>query len=824
MVQMKSELIYALSNEEDNFFLEIFKGRNQYTKKGFHSGQLRKIEVLSDEFKDVLSYINKMNNVVQIGKNKYLLGELIVEDIIREIKNHSNAIYYRAKDKRLRYIRDVFIDDNMKEECIIYDEKKLLLVVSNRNFNKENSDELKQKQTYKEKSVIPILYLEENKMNIRGKLYFKYGNIEIASNSNIEHVDGEKFYWRNKKYEEKITEELILLKAHKSVANEWRFSRTKKFYKLVSILLDKGYKLYWGSNHKKVSNASVSMSISYNMDWFSISGKLNIDNNNLSLSDALKHIKSNNYIEVDNNVCFLPKEILSLEKKIKRDGKIEISKSDVSLINNIAEKLDINPNDYWSKIIPYEENEYKLDNKWKNILKPYQKDGVNWIFQIFNCGFSCCLADDMGLGKTIQAISFLEMSINKRKSSGLIVVPKIVIENWKNEISKFASKLEPIMIYGEFDYSLNLNVDSKKILISTYETVVNHLDFFMKYEFSALILDEAHYVKNITSRRRNSITKIRTKFKLALTGTPIENNLSELWSLMDLLNPGLLGHYRQFMRKYSDINIQEKHKKNKWLRKLIKPFILRRTKDEVLRDLPPKKEKIIYCEMDENQRKLYNRILYSIKQDLSSKRSRFEIFDNAIALKGLLYLRETCDDPELLPIELKQNSILNSCKEQVFLEFVKTVMDSNKKIIVYSLFPRILSKLGNAVKKYGWPQFYIDGTTVNRQNLVDEFEKSDEGIFFISLKAGGVGLNLVSCQYVLLYEPWWNIAAEEQATNRIYRIGQEKPVFIYRFITKDSIEEKMHDLQIKKSELFHDIFHNDENTISLKRIYKELFT
>jgi len=821
MVQMKSELIYALSNEEDNFFLEIFKGWNKYTKKGFHSGQLRKIEVLSEEFKDVLSYINKMNNVVQIGKNKYLLSKLIIEDIVRDIKNHSNAIYYRAKDKRLHYISDVLIDDNMKEECIIYDEKKFLLVVSNRCFNKEKSNELQ--QIYKENSVIPILYLEENKMTIRGKLYFKYGNIEIASNSNIEHVAEAQGYWRNKKYEERITEELISLRVHKSVANEWKFSRTKKFYKLVSVLLEKGYQLYWGDNHKKVSNASVSMNISYNMDWFSISGKLNIDNNDLLLSDALKHIKSNKYIEVDNNIFFLPKEILSLEKKINHEGKIEVSKGDISLINNIAEKLDINPNDYWSKLISYEENEYKLENTWENILKPYQKDGVSWIFQIFNCGFGCCLADDMGLGKTIQAISFLEVSINKRKSSGLVIVPKIVIENWKNEISKFSSKLEPIMIYGSFDYSLNLNVDSKKILISTYETVVNHLDFFMKYEFSVLILDEAHYVKNITSQRRKAIAKIRTKFKLALTGTPIENNLSELWSLMDLLNPGLLGHYRQFMRKYSDTNIQEKLKNNEWLRKLIKPFILRRSKNEVLRDLPPKTEKIIYCEMDEYQRKLYTRILHSIKQELSAKGTRFQIFDNAIALKGLLYLREVCDDPELLPIELKQNSILNSCKEKVFLEFVTTVMESNKKIIVYSLFPRILLKLGNAVKKYGWPQFYIDGTTVNRQSLVDEFEKSDEGIFFISLKAGGVGLNLVSCQYVLLYEPWWNIAAEEQATNRIYRIGQEKPVFIYRLITKDSIEEKMHDLQMKKSELFNDIFHNDENALSLERIYEELF-
>lgn len=822
MVQMKSELIYAISKKEDNFFLEIFKGRNQYTKKGFHSGQLRKIEVLNDEFKDVLSYINKINNVFQIGKNKYLLDKLIIEDIVKEIKNHSDAIYYRAKDKKLHYIRDVLIDDNTKEEGIIYDEKKLLLVIHNTNFTKKDNNELQ--PIYKDNSVIPILYLEENKMNIRGKLYFKYGNIEIASNSNIEYVDEEQNYWRDKKYEEKITEELISLKAHKSVANEWLFSRTKKFYKLVNVLLEKGYKLYWGNDHKKVSNASVSMSISYNMDWFSISGKLNVDNNDLSLSDALKHIKSNKFLEIDNNIVFLPKEILSLEKKINRKGKVEVSKDDVSLINNIAEKLDINPNDYWSKIISYERNGYKLDNKWEDILKPYQKDGVNWIFQIYNCGFSCCLADDMGLGKTIQALSFLEMSVNKRKSPGLIIVPKIVIENWKNEILKFASKLEPIMIYGSFDYSSNLNGNSKKILISTYETVVNHLDFFMKYEFSALILDEAHYLKNITSQRRKYITKIRTKFKLALTGTPIENNLSELWSLMDLLNPGLLGHYRQFMRKYSDIDIQEKRKNNEWLRKLIKPFILRRTKNEVLRDLPPKKEKIIYCEMDEYQRKLYNRTLYSIKQELSSKGTRFEVFDNAIALKGLLYLREICDDPELLPIELKQNSIIKSCKEQVFLEFVKTVMDSNKKIIVYSLFPRILSKLGNAVKKYGWPQFYIDGTTVNRQSLVDEFEKSDEGIFFISLKAGGVGLNLVSCQYVLLYEPWWNIAAEEQATNRIYRIGQEKPVFIYRFITKDSIEEKMHDLQMKKSELFNEIFRNDENTLSLKKIYKELFT
>lgn len=821
MVQMKSELIYALSNEKHNFFLEIFKGRNQYTKKGFHSGQLRKIEVLSDEFKYELSYINKMDNVTQIGKNKYLLRKLIIKDIVREIKNHSDAIYYRSKDKKLHYIRDVLIDDNTEEECIIYDEKKLFLIVNNRNISEENNNELQQK--YKVHSVVPILYLEENKMNIRGKLYFKYGNIEIASNSNLEHIGGEQDHWRDKKYEERIIEELISFRVHKSVANEWKFSRKKNFYELINILLEKGYKLYWGDNHKKVTSANVSMNISYDMDWFSVSGKVNIDNNDLLLSDALKHINSKNFIEIDNKVVFLPKEILSLKKRISSEGKIEVSKGDVSLINNIAEKLDINPNDYWSKIISYK-NEYKLENKWKDILKPYQKDGVNWICQIFNCGFNCCLADDMGLGKTIQAISFLEMSINTRKSSGLIIVPKIVIENWKNEISKFASKLEPVIIYGSFDYLSRLNDDSKRILISTYETVVNHLDFFMKYDFSALILDEAHYVKNITSQRRKSITKVRAKFKLALTGTPIENNLSELWSLMDLLNPGLLGHYRQFMRKYSGIDIQEERKNREWLRKLIKPFILRRTKDEVLRDLPPKKEKIIYCEMDEYQRKLYNRVLYSIKQELSSRKTRFEVFDNAIALRGLLYLREICDDPELLPIELKQNSILSSCKEQIFLEFVKNVMDSNKKIIVYSLFPRILSKLGNEVKKYGWPQFYIDGTTVNRQSLVDEFEKSNEGIFFISLKAGGVGLNLVSCQYVLLYEPWWNIAAEEQATNRIYRIGQEKPVFIYRFITKDSIEEKMYDLQMKKSELFNDIFHNDENTLSLKRIYKDLFT
>lgn len=302
--------------------------------------------------------------------------------------------------------------------------------------------------------------------------------------------------------------------------------------------------------------------------------------------------------------------------------------------------------------------------------------------------------------------------------------------------------------------------------------------------------------KNHKTKRYQAVKSIKSNFILALTGTPIENSVEELWSLFNLLNPGLLGSHSAFMRKFSDAHT--KTAQLEILRKIVSPFILRRTKNLVLNDLPAKQEYYIYCEMDEPQRMLYDTLLAAAQNDINGNPTRYIIKDNTAILQALLYLREACSDPLLLPPNLRSLMPCDSCKFELFKEYASRIVQESGKIIVYSLFPKVLHKIETWCTRQRWNTFYIDGTTNNRQSIVDKFENSSQGVFLISLKAGGVGLNLVSCQYVFIYEPWWNSAAEHQAANRIYRIGQNKPVFIYHLLVKNTIEEKIHELQEKK--------------------------
>ena len=321
------------------------------------------------------------------------------------------------------------------------------------------------------------------------------------------------------------------------------------------------------------------------------------------------------------------------------------------------------------------------------------------------------------------------------------------------------------MAYGKFDYSDIREING--VYLTTYETLLNHNADFEYTSFDAVILDESQYVKNYKTKRYQAIKKIKSNFILALTGTPIENSVEELWSLFNLLNPGLLGNHSAFMSKFADAHIRKETLET--LRKIVSPFILRRTKDAVLDDLPAKQEHYIYCEMDHPQRTLYDTLLVAAQNELNEKPSRYVIKDNAAILQALLYLREVCSEPQLLPQNLKSTVPCESCKFELFKEYARRIMVESGKIIVYSLFPRVLHKLEAWCVQQGWNTFYIDGTTNNRQSIADEFEHAIQGIFLISLKAGGVGLNLVSCQYVFIYEPWWNSAAEQQAANRIYR-------------------------------------------------------
>ena len=245
-----------------------------------------------------------------------------------------------------------------------------------------------------------------------------------------------------------------------------------------------------------------------------------------------------------------------------------------------------------------------------------------------------------------------------------------------------------------------------------------------------------------------------------------------------------------------------------YLQKVIRPFILRRTKEQVLKELPGKTEKYVYCEMGEKQRDRYEVLLSAVQNEFKERSSRYTIKDNAFVLTSLLYLREYCTDPRLLPKGVTGSDISDSCKFELFKEYAENVMNENGKLIVFSSFPKALKRMKKWCEQKKWNTYYIDGTVNDRQTIVNQFESEDMGIFFISLKAGGVGLNLVSCQYAIIYDPWWNPAVEEQAADRIYRIGQKKPVFVYHFLVKGTIEEKIYELQMKKKNLVSDILEN----------------
>lgn len=327
------------------------------------------------------------------------------------------------------------------------------------------------------------------------------------------------------------------------------------------------------------------------------------------------------------------------------------------------------------------------------------------------------------------------------------------------------------------------------------------------------------YIKNLRTQRYQALKKLNSHFKLALSGTPIENNLEEFWTIFDLLNPGLLGSLSKFMSQY-----QAQENNLERLRKIIKPFFLRREKDSVLPDLPARNDEYIFCEMEESQCELYEKILSAAKKDIASLPSHYEIKDNAIILQALLYLREVCSEPKLLPPELQIPC--KSCKFEVFKEYSQRIMKSgNDKLVVYSLFPRVLQNLQKWSEEKNWKTFYIDGTTTNRQKIIDDFENSASGIFFISLKAGGVGINLISCQYVIIYDTWWNSAVEEQAAARIYRVGQTKPVFIYHFLVRNTVEEKICHLQQLKNELSQSVIKDADNPqkFSITDIVKLIF-
>ena len=456
-------------------------------------------------------------------------------------------------------------------------------------------------------------------------------------------------------------------------------------------------------------------------------------------------------------------------------------------------------------------------------LRPYQQAGVFYLKQMALRGRNMILADEMGLGKTVQTLALITSS-PRDFLPALVVCPTSLVDNWVREAGKFAPSLKVLEISGPSRKSLWEKSSSQDLCICSYALIKRDIAYLENLSFRYLILDEAQHIKNPASANAQTCKRISADHKLVLTGTPLENSAEDLWSIFDFLHAGLLGTLSSFRTKYMELLKNADLKKE--LSRRIAPFILRRKKADVCSELPPKQEQVVYCEMNDVQKKLYRFFAEKARQCCEDVRLGKDAAGGHMAiLSSLLRLRQVCCDPALLPENLLKEaggSALESvadreasAKMELLQELLQESIDSGHKVLVFSQFTSMLKLMCQWLEKQGITYAYLDGSTKDRMERVDAFNNSaDIPVFLLSLKAGGLGLNLTSADTVIIYDPWWNPAAEAQAADRTHRIGQTRSVNCIKLVVKDSVEEKVLELQDRKKELFGSLVEDSGSALS----------
>lgn len=434
-------------------------------------------------------------------------------------------------------------------------------------------------------------------------------------------------------------------------------------------------------------------------------------------------------------------------------------------------------------------------------LRHYQQEGLNWLQFLHENEFGGVLADDMGLGKTVQVIAFLlHLKETGNKSTHLLIVPTSLLFNWQVELQRFAPSLKCLVLHGANRTKNTEAFDQYDIILTSYGTLLTDITYLRRFQFGYVLLDESQQIKNPDSQRYQAVQMLKSKNRLAITGTPFENNTMDLYAQFSVVCPGLLGNKKYFQDIYSTpIDRFENRQRSEELQQKIRPFLLRRTKEDVIQELPDKIEQILYCPMGEAQRAVYVAYEKDLRDYLEDKLED-DILRNSIhVLRGLTQLRQICDDPRLLQADQLQGE--GSSKIDVLIEQVQS-KSPRHKILIFSQFVSMLDLIAIELNKLGIVYETLTGATKNRQAAVDRFQQDPEvRVFLLSLKAGGVGLNLTAASYVYLVDPWWNPAVEDQAIDRAYRIGQHQNVQAVRLICPGTVEEKMRQLQQSKREL-----------------------
>jgi SNF2 family DNA or RNA helicase len=449
-------------------------------------------------------------------------------------------------------------------------------------------------------------------------------------------------------------------------------------------------------------------------------------------------------------------------------------------------------------------NEANLPANFKATLRPYQQMGVNWLQFLKEYQLNGILADDMGLGKTIQTLAHIsiEKSNDALKNPCLIIAPTSVVSNWEIEAQRFCPDLKVLVLHGSARQNYFDSLGQYDVIITSYALLVRDKKALLSQHFYQVILDEAQYIKNAQAKMTQIINQLNAPYRLCLTGTPLENHLGELWSLFHFLMPGLLHDAKTFNRKYRrPIEKAQDAQKQQALATLVKPFILRRTKDAVIKELPKKNEIICPIELSGEQRDLYENVRLAMHAKIKKAiKQKGLAKSHIIILDALLKLRQTCCDPRLLKLEAAK-SVNDSAKLAALMEMLIEMVAEGRRILLFSQFTSMLSLIEKDLAETGIDYVKITGATKDRRTPIRRFQNKEVPLFLISLKSGGTGLNLTAADTVIHYDPWWNPAVENQATDRAHRIGQERTVFVYKLICKDTVEEKIIQMQQKKQAL-----------------------
>lgn len=468
-----------------------------------------------------------------------------------------------------------------------------------------------------------------------------------------------------------------------------------------------------------------------------------------------------------------------------------------------------------------EDNDFEIPPTLMQILRGYQKTGFHWLKTLDHYGFGGILADDMGLGKTIQVIAvLLDEASGSHRETSLIVCPASLVYNWENEIHMFAPALRALTVTGdseerEMRLASALNYD---VIITSYDLLKRDIEQYRELQFCFQVLDEAQFIKNASTQSAKTVKLIQARTRFALTGTPVENRISELWSIFDYLMPGFLFGYSKFKKEFETPIVKDQDKEALLnLQRMIGPFILRRLKSDVLKELPEKLETVVYSKFEKDQKELYAASVFSLKQKLEKSSGSDYHREKLQILAELTKLRQICCDPGLCYSNYKGGS----AKLETCIDLLLNGVEGGHKIILFSQFTSMLDVIGERLTKEEITYYMLTGSTSkeDRIKMVNAFHKDEIPVFLISLKAGGTGLNLTAADIVIHYDPWWNAAAQNQATDRAHRIGQEKQVSVFKLITKDTIEENILKLQESKKNLADQII--TEGTVSLSSLTKE---